>query len=41
MMDGGRKSITLEEIVKDSNSIPLGYRPRIDYLKIIDVVYTF
>lgn len=39
MMDGGRKSITLEEIVKDSNAIPLGYRPRIDYLKIINDVF--
>lgn len=41
MTNGGRKSITLEEIEKDSHFIPLGYNPRIDYIKIIDYLYTF
>lgn len=41
MENGGRKSITLEEIEEHSHFIPLGYNPRIDYLKIIDYLYTF
>jgi len=41
MVNGGRKSITLEEIEKSSHFIPLSYNPRIDYIKIIDYLYTF
>lgn len=41
MKDGGRKSITLEEINEHGHPLPLGYRPRIDYIKIIDYLYSF
>ncbi|WP_147533753.1 Holliday junction resolvase RecU [Bacillus marasmi] len=41
MKDGGRKSITMEEINLHGHPLPLGYRPRIDYIKIIDYLYTF
>lgn len=41
MKDGGRKSITIEEITQSGHPLPLGYRPRIDYIKIIDYLYTF
>lgn len=36
MANGGRKSITKEEIEQTGHHIPLGYQPRIDYIKIID-----
>ncbi|TFE03051.1 Holliday junction resolvase RecU [Jeotgalibacillus salarius] len=36
MLQGGRKSMTKDEIETSSHSIPLGLQPRIDYLKIID-----
>ncbi|WHY84413.1 Holliday junction resolvase RecU [Neobacillus novalis] len=36
MANGGRKSITKEEIEQQGHHIPLGYQPRIDYIKIID-----
>ncbi|AIM15409.1 Holliday junction resolvase [Bacillus sp. X1(2014)] len=36
MKNGGRKSITKEEIKQNGYFIPLGYQPRIDYIKIID-----
>ncbi|HET7577799.1 MAG TPA: Holliday junction resolvase RecU [Bacillales bacterium] len=36
---GGRKSIKKEEIQADGHRIPPGFRPRIDYLKIIDMMY--
>ncbi|ETI70082.1 Holliday junction resolvase RecU [Neobacillus vireti] len=36
MDNGGRKSITKEEIEQKGHHIPLGYQPRIDYIKIID-----
>jgi recombination protein U len=36
MEKGGRKSITKEEIEEAGYHIPLGYRPRIDYIKILD-----
>ena len=36
MQDGGRKSITIEEIKHTSIQIPLGFQPRIDYIKVID-----
>jgi recombination protein U len=39
MENGGRKSITLEEIEKCSYPIPIGFQPRIDYIKIIDSIY--
>ncbi len=39
MKEGGRKSITKEEIIENSHPIPLGYRPRIDYIKKIDYLY--
>jgi recombination protein U len=39
MNNGGRKSITKEEIINSSLSIPLGFQPRIDYIKIIDTLY--
>jgi recombination protein U len=39
MKNGGRKSITKEEIEQIAYSIPLGFQPRIDYIKIIDNLY--
>lgn len=36
MRSGGRKSITKEEVEQSSIKIPLGFQPRIDYIKIID-----
>ncbi|MCM3766601.1 Holliday junction resolvase RecU [Neobacillus niacini] len=36
MVTGGRKSITKEEIEQAGHHIPLGFRPRIDYIKILD-----
>ncbi len=39
MKEGGRKSITRAEVEKHGHQIPLGYQPRIDYLKIIDYLY--
>ncbi len=39
MKEGGRKSITKEEIVKNGHQLPLGYQPRIDYIKKIDYLY--
>jgi recombination protein U len=36
METGGRKSITKTEIQQFGFSIPLGFQPRIDYIKIID-----
>ena len=39
MKNGGRKSITKEEIEKYGYLIPLGFQPRIDYIKIIDNLY--
>ncbi|MDN3016742.1 Holliday junction resolvase RecU [Paenibacillus sp. BSR1-1] len=38
MANGGRKSITMEEIEQLGHYIPLGYHPRIDYIKIIDTL---
>src|SRR3954468_8612006 len=40
MENGGRKSITKEEISKNGFSISLGFHPRIDYIKIIDNLYS-
>lgn len=39
MEDGGRKSITKDEIEHFGHLIPLGYQPRIDYIKKIDYLY--
>lgn len=39
MKNGGRKSVTKEEIAASGHAIPLGLHPRIDYLKIIDYLY--
>jgi recombination protein U len=39
MINGGRKSITKEEIEQIAYSIPLGFQPRIDYINIIDKLY--
>jgi recombination protein U len=39
MISGGRKSITKEEIEQKGILIPLGYHPRIDYIKIVDTLY--
>ena len=36
MESGGRKSITKKEIEQMAHYIPLGFRPRIDYIKVID-----
>lgn len=40
MQTGGRKSITKEEIEQFGKKIPLGIQPRIDYIKIIDSLYS-
>lgn len=40
MSRGGRKSIPKEEIMKLGYSIPLGFHPRIDYIKIINQITT-
>ncbi len=39
MEEGGRKSITKEEVEKYGHQIPLGFQPRIDYIKVIDYLY--
>jgi recombination protein U len=39
MINGGRKSITKEEIEKTGHYISLGFQPRIDYIRIIDTLY--
>ncbi|WP_042457754.1 Holliday junction resolvase RecU [Neobacillus dielmonensis] len=36
MTGGGRKSITKQEIEENGHYIPLGYQPRIDYIKVIE-----
>lgn len=38
MQSGGRKSITREEVQANSVQIPLGYMPRIDYIKAVDTI---
>lgn len=40
MQKGGRKSMTIDEIIQDGYKIKLGLHPRIDYLKIIDHLCT-
>ncbi|KAB2333647.1 Holliday junction resolvase RecU [Bacillus mesophilum] len=39
MVNGGRKSIRKDEIEEKGHSIPLGFQPTIDYIKIIDYIY--
>ncbi|PLR99711.1 Holliday junction resolvase RecU [Bacillus sp. T33-2] len=39
MEAGGRKSITRAEVEEFGHIIPLGYQPRIDYIKVIDYLY--
>src|SRR5699024_10147392 len=34
-----RRSIKKHEIVTNGYEIPIGYRPRIDYLQIVDTIY--
>ncbi|MCM3586539.1 Holliday junction resolvase RecU [Mesobacillus maritimus] len=41
MLQGGRKSITKGEIETHGHHIPLGFTPRIDYLKVLDSLYHF
>lgn len=38
MTNGGRKSITKQEIEQFGHYIPLGFQPRIDYIRIIDML---
>lgn len=37
--NGGRKSMRKQEIEADGFPVPFGFRPRIDYLKIVDTIY--
>lgn len=39
MNNGGRKSITKAEIDQKAHYIPLGFQPRIDYIRIIEKLY--
>lgn len=39
MKSGGRKSITMAELSAHGHKIPLGFQPRIDYIKMIDQLY--
>lgn len=39
MEQGGRKSITISEVEQYGHRISLGFRPRIDYIKVIDILY--
>ncbi|MGG3801021.1 Holliday junction resolvase RecU [Metabacillus fastidiosus] len=39
MKNGGRKSITMDEINVSAHKMTLGFQPRIDYIKIIDKLY--
>lgn len=39
MLAGGRKSIKKEEIEANGHPIPVGYRPRIDYIAILKQLY--
>lgn len=38
MNNGGRKSITKEEIEQKGHYIPLGFQPRIDYIKVLETL---
>lgn len=39
MENGGRKSISKAEIEKYGHKIPIGFQPRIDYIKILEKIY--
>jgi recombination protein U len=39
MKKGGRKSITKAEIDQVAHFIPLGFQPRIDYIKVVNKLY--
>ncbi|NWN94973.1 MAG: Holliday junction resolvase RecU, partial [Bacillus sp. (in: Bacteria)] len=39
MLAGGRKSIKKEEIEENGHPIPVGYRPRIDYIAVLKQLY--
>lgn len=39
MENGGRKSITKDEVIEKGHRIILGFQPRIDYIKILDNIY--
>jgi recombination protein U len=39
MKNGGRKSITKAEIDQVAHYIPLGFQPRIDYIKVVEELY--
>jgi recombination protein U len=41
MLTGGRKSITIEEIKQHGHSILVGYHPRLDYINVIERLYSF
>ncbi|HEY4553597.1 MAG TPA: Holliday junction resolvase RecU [Bacillaceae bacterium] len=41
MKNGGRKSITKDEVEANGHRVELGYQPRIDYLTIIRRLYSF
>lgn len=40
MNNGGRKSITKQELDETAHRLSLGFQPRIDYIKVIDSLYT-
>ncbi|MBD7936105.1 Holliday junction resolvase RecU [Cytobacillus sp. Sa5YUA1] len=39
MKNGGRKSMTKDEVIEKGHRIILGFQPRIDYIKILDNIY--
>lgn len=41
MINGGRKSITLDELIQEGYTISVGLYPRIDYIKVLDQLYQF
>lgn len=38
-LNGGRKSITKQEIEENGHLIPIGYQPRVPYISILDKLY--
>lgn len=40
MNNGGRKSISKDELEQHAHALALGFQPRIDYIKIIDHLYS-
>lgn len=41
MIEGGRKSITKDELKQRAHPIALGFQARIDYIRVIDYLYSF